>query len=162
MGLCADCYICCNNNVVSNCCTADGDEFSAAMKNVDNFELCISTVSPCCGACWLRGKYDLDDNDICKSPVSCFNCLTCIFPCLTLPYYRYKVRKQYTVKGSLINDCFQSYVCYPCTLQISTFMIEHPWFIARLKSQTEKPTTNNSMDGVRIGTENIEHVPSSH
>ena len=159
MGWCADCYICCNKNVVSSCCTADGDEFSVAMKEIKDDQVCYSTMVPCYGACKMRGEYDkCNDGSNCHLLIWGINCLICLVPCLTLPIYRYQVRKEHKVEGSCGNDCFQSFVCYPCTIKISNSNFKRPQYKAQVTPPSQSNTISDGIINEPITTGDIQNV----
>lgn len=118
-------------------------------------EMCHEVI-PCCAMCdatCTKESTILQMLDCCCGNVlCCCVLLTSPVPCITLPMYRYYVRNSPKIKieGSVGNDCVQSWLCYPCTLRLAAYTVEHPDEFDEYRSPETQNSMSSTVTNVRI------------
>jgi hypothetical protein len=198
MGKFAQCYLCYSNNVAPICCTPDGDQWKEAIEKNDDSKIAFDAIVPCWDACYVLCKSDPSDTPYqmchevipcctlcdsnrreksvigqtlsccCNTSVCCCVLLALPVPCITLPMYRFYVRRLRQIEGSLCNDCVQSWLCYPCTLRLAAYTFDHddefknwkPPAVTNSMETTTTTETSDPTDPARVEINLLDHKPS--
>ena len=143
---CSRFYLCINDATCAQLCTRDGEKWRTSIEKTDGALLFCTTVLPWvfhCNSCQIIGIHHKD-----KWYVILASCITCPVPCIMLPFFRKWTRDEYGIDGGFCNDFAQSWLCYPCTLQVinDTLGLNNYQGMTR-NSVSNAPKITNSMPG---------------